>query len=69
MLKVSQKVYPSPTNIVFVMSVTYLSTVMFWAAYSLVVKLHELDPQGQWLNPWCGHDKIYTGCWTLEQGP
>ena len=28
------------------------------AACSVVVKLLDLDPQEQWFDPWCGHDKI-----------
>ena len=28
------------------------------AASSVVVKLLDLDPQGRWFDPWCGHDKI-----------
>ena len=28
------------------------------AACSVVVKLLDLDPQGRWFDPWCGHDKM-----------
>ena len=31
-----------------------------WAACSIVVKVLDLDTQGWWVNPWCGHDKICT---------
>ena len=30
------------------------------AACSIVVKLLDLDPQGRWFDPWCGHGKICT---------
>ena len=37
------------------------------------VNLLDLDPQGRWFDPWCGHNKIYTAVGplskALEQGP
>ena len=35
----------------------------------VVVKLIDLDPQGRWFDPWCGHDEICTAVGALEQGP
>ena len=39
------------------------------AACSVVVKLLDLDPQDQWLDPWCGHDKICTTVGPLSKAP
>ena len=38
-----------------------------WAACSVVVKLLDLDPQGQWFNPWPGHDEICTAVGPLSK--
>ena len=37
------------------------------AACSVVVKLLDLDPQGRWFDPWCGHDKICTAVGPLSK--
>ena len=37
------------------------------AVCSVVVKLIDLDPQGQWFDPWCGQDKICTAVGPLSQ--
>ena len=37
------------------------------SACSVVVKLMDLDPQGQWFDPWCGHDKIRTAVGPLSK--
>ena len=34
---------------------------------SVVVKLLDLDPQGRWFDPWCGHDKICTAVGPLSK--
>ena len=33
----------------------------------VVVKLLDLDPQGWWFDPWCGHDKICTAVGSLSK--
>ena len=37
------------------------------AACSVVVKLLDLDPQGRWFDPRCGHDKICTAVGPLSE--
>ena len=37
------------------------------AACSVVAKLLDLDLQGRWLNPWCGHSKISTAVGPLSK--
>ena len=38
-----------------------------WAACSIVVKLLDLDLQGRWFDPWCGHTKICTAVGPLSK--
>ena len=33
----------------------------------VAVKLLDLDPQGRWFDPWCGHDKIRTAVGPLSK--
>ena len=37
------------------------------AACSVVIKLLDLDPQGWWFDPRCGHDKICTAVGPLSK--
>ena len=37
------------------------------AACSVVLKPLDLDPQGRWFDPWCGHDKICTAVGPLSK--
>ena len=37
------------------------------AACGVVVKLLDLDPQGRWFDPWCGHGKICTAVGPLSK--
>ena len=37
------------------------------AACSIEVKLLDLDPQGQWFDPWRGHNKICTAVGPLSK--
>ena len=39
----------------------------FGPACRVVVKLVNLDPQGRWFDPWCGHDNICTAVWPLSK--
>ena len=39
----------------------------FLATCSVAVKLLDLDPQGRWFDPWCGHDKICTAVGPLSK--
>ena len=39
---------------------TGLASTVCGADCSVVVKLLDLDPQGRWFDPRCGHDKICT---------
>ena len=32
-----------------------------------MVKVLDLDPQGRWFDPWCGHDKICTAVGPLSK--
>ena len=36
-------------------------------ACSVAVKLMDLDPQGRWFDPRCGHDKISTAVGPLSK--
>ena len=38
---------------------------VYRAACSVVGNLLDLDPQGRWFDPWCGHDKICTAAQLL----
>ena len=40
-----------------------------YAACSVAVKLLDLDPQGRWFDPWCGHDKICTAVGPSSKAP
>ena len=37
------------------------------AACGVVVKLLDLDPQGWWFDPWCGHNTICTAVGPLSK--
>ena len=37
------------------------------AACSVAVELLDLDPQGRWFDPWCGHGKICTAVGPLSK--
>ena len=41
--------------------------VRILSACSVAVKLLDLDPQGRWFDPWCGHDKICTAVGPLSK--
>ena len=44
-----------------------LEACLFQAARGVVVKLLDLDPQGRWFDPWCGHNKICTAVGPLSK--
>ena len=38
-----------------------------WAACAVVIKLLDLNRQGWWFDPWCGHNKIYSAVRPLSK--
>ena len=43
------------------------SQISKWHACSVAVKPLDLDPQGRWFDPRCGHDKIRTAVGLLSK--